>query len=51
VGIRYDTVRGVFPEGAEAYPGAKILKKTHVQVAVRNPACLLGFFRPASYDL
>jgi hypothetical protein len=50
VGIRYDTVRGVFPEGAEAYPGAKILKKTHVQVAVRNPACLLGFFRPASYD-
>jgi hypothetical protein len=49
--VRYDTVRGVFPEGGEAYPGSKILMKTHVQVAVRNPDCILGYFRPTGYDL
>ncbi len=48
-GIRYDTVRGVFLEGEEAYPGARIFTKTHVQVAVRNPACILGTFRPSGY--
>lgn len=45
--IHYDTVRGVFTEGNEAFPGAKILNKTHVQVAVRNPDCILGYFRPS----
>ena len=28
----FDTVRGVFTEGGELYPGAKIMAKTHVQV-------------------
>jgi hypothetical protein len=45
-GVRYDTVRGVFPEGAAAFPGAKILAKTHVQIAVRTPECIVGYFRP-----
>jgi hypothetical protein len=43
----FDTVRGVFTEGGELYPGAKIMAKTHVQVCVRNPKkSIKGYFRP-----
>jgi hypothetical protein len=46
----FDTVRGVFTEGGELYPGAKILAKTHVQVCVRNPKkSIKGYFRPLTY--
>ena len=47
--VTYDTVRGVFVEGDAAFPGSKIFTKTHVQVAVRNRDCILGFFRPSGY--
>ncbi len=50
-GVRFDTVRGVFTEGDLAYPGARIQMKTHVQIAVRNPDCVLGYFRPTGYAL
>jgi len=52
-GRDYQTVRGVFAEGRPAFPGAKILSKSHIQVAVRNPGCIIGFFRPnpAAYVL
>jgi hypothetical protein len=43
-GITFDTVRGAFEEGAEAFPGSKIRAESHVQVAVRNPATILGVF-------
>lgn len=49
-GVRHDTVRGVFTEGPVAYPGARIFSKTHVQIAVRNPECIVGYFRPAESD-
>jgi hypothetical protein len=42
----YDTVRGMFTEGKQAYPGAKIYEKSHVQIAVRNSECIRGVFRP-----
>jgi hypothetical protein len=45
-GLDYDTVRGAFLEGAAAYPGAGFSREAHVQIAVRNPACILGVFRP-----
>jgi len=45
-GISYDTVRGAFLEGDPAYPGAGFSRETHIQLAVRNPACLLGVFLP-----
>ena len=45
-GTHYDTVRGVFVEGPPAFEGAMIREKTHVQIAVRNPACIIGVFRP-----
>ena len=43
---RYDSVRGAFLEGPPVFDGTTISKETHIQVAVRNPACILGVFRP-----
>ncbi len=43
----FQSVRGVFIEGDEVYPGACIFSKTHIQIAVRDPSCILGYFRPA----
>ena len=43
---RFETVRGIFPEGGPAYPGAKIMRQTHIQIVVRNKRCILGVFRP-----
>lgn len=42
----YDTVRGAFWEGGPIYPGARIEKKNHVQICVRNPESIIGYFRP-----
>lgn len=44
--ISYDTVRGAFLEGAPVYPGAGFSHETHIQVSVRNSACILGVFKP-----
>lgn len=44
--IPFDTVRGVFIEGAPIYEGAGFHEKTHVQVCIRNPNCIKGFFLP-----
>jgi hypothetical protein len=41
----YDTVFGVFDEGAAAYPGAGFREKTHIQLAVRNADVIIGYFR------
>lgn len=41
----YDTVRGLFPEGSELYPGAGFRDKTHIQICVRSPRNILGVFR------
>jgi len=43
---KIQTVRGIFTEGGETYPGAGFHLKTHVQVAVRDTSCILGFFKP-----
>ncbi len=42
----YDTVRAFFVEGSEIYPGAGIREQDHVQICVRNPKRILGFFLP-----
>lgn len=42
----FDSVRGVFVEGEELYPGAGFHEKNHVQICVRNPNCIKGFFIP-----
>jgi len=42
----FDTVRGIFIEGAPLYEGAGFNDKTHVQICIRNPNCIKGFFIP-----
>ena len=44
--IPFDTVRGMFVEGEEAFPGSGIAAKSHVQVAVCNDDCIRGLFFP-----
>jgi hypothetical protein len=36
----FQTVRGCFPEGEPIFEGSAILSQTHVQVAVRDAACM-----------
>ncbi|HEV8083655.1 MAG TPA: hypothetical protein VGP55_10655 [Chitinophagaceae bacterium] len=42
----YDTIRCAFPEGDEAYPGASITSRLHIQICVLNKECIQGFFLP-----
>ena len=44
--LMYDSVRGVFEEGEEPYPGSAFKEKTHTQVCIRNPNCIKGYFTP-----
>jgi hypothetical protein len=44
--IKYQTVRSVFLEGKPAFPGSKIALKSHIQIAVKDPACIVGIFEP-----
>lgn len=46
----YDSVRGVFPEGGEVYPGSGFVDKTHIQICIVNPNCIKGYFNPLPYD-
>ena len=51
-GAAFQTVRAAFFEGEpppwRTSPGAGFADKSHIQIAVRDPACILGFFRPRS---
>ena len=47
----YDSVRGVFWEGEELYPGAGFREKNHIQIAIINPNCIKGFFLPRDVDV
>lgn len=42
----YDTVRGMFTEGKRLYKGSGLFRQSHVQIAVRRSACVLGLFHP-----
>ncbi|AFL50665.1 hypothetical protein USDA257_c20830 [Sinorhizobium fredii USDA 257] len=42
----FDTVRGLFVEGEQVYPGGGFYQKTHTQIAVRTEACIIGVFHP-----
>jgi hypothetical protein len=46
----FDSVRGVFWEGEELYPGAGFREKNHIQIAIINPNCIKGFFLPRDVD-
>ena len=46
----FDTVRGLFTEGGDLYPGSGFKEKTHVQIAVGNDQAIKGFSFPRSFD-
>lgn len=46
----YDSVRGVFWEGAPVYPNAGFCEKNHIQICVCNPNCIKGYFLPKSLN-
>lgn len=48
-GIRIHSVRGVFQEGDTVFKGAGIKRKSHIQIAVRDPHAILGYFRPKGF--
>lgn len=41
----FDSVHGFFEEGKPLYTGSGFKEKTHVQIAVRDPNIILGYFR------
>lgn len=43
---KYDTVRCAFAEGERIFEDSGIYVESHIQIAVRNPDCVVGVFRP-----
>ncbi len=48
--LSFDSVRGVFWEGEELYHNAGFKEKNHVQICIRNPNCIKGYFLPRTLD-
>lgn len=46
----FDSVRGIFLEGKPPYEGSEFREKTHIQLCIRNPNCIKGYFNPLSPD-
>lgn len=44
--VSCDSVRGVFWEGKDLYPNAFFKEKNHIQICIRNPNCIKGYFLP-----
>ena len=42
----FDTVRAFFVEGQELYPTADLRSLDHIQICVRNPRSIIGYFLP-----
>jgi hypothetical protein len=42
----FDTARAAFFEGGPLYPTAGFAAKNHIQICVRDLACIKGYFRP-----
>jgi hypothetical protein len=45
-GRRFDTVRSPFFEGIPLYPTSGFNTLTHIQICVRTPGCIKGYFLP-----
>jgi len=48
--IPFDSVRGVFFEGDPIYETSGFREQSHIQICVRNPNCIKGFFAPMAVD-
>lgn len=45
-GIQFDSIRAVFSEGETLYDNAGFRSKDHIQICIRNPNCIKGYFKP-----
>lgn len=45
-GEPFDSVRAAFWEGEDLYPNAGFKQHNHIQIAIINPACIVGIFLP-----
>jgi hypothetical protein len=45
-GPNYQTVRRSFEEGDLVHPEMSFTREAHTQIAVRDPACIIGVFAP-----
>lgn len=41
----FSSVRGMFAEGTPLYENAGFHEKSHIQLCIRNPNCIKGYFR------
>lgn len=48
--VPFDSVRGVFVEGGHLYPTSGFNEKNHIQVCIRNPNCIKGYFLPRNLN-
>ena len=48
--VPFDTVRAAFVEGERLYQNSGFAAKNHIQICVRNIACIKGYFRPLGED-
>jgi hypothetical protein len=48
-GTPFDTVRGLFQEGAPVIEGSEIRLQNHIQITVRQPPAIVGLFRPRAF--
>lgn len=46
----FDSVRGIFGEGKPLYDNAGFREKNHIQICIRNPNCIKGYFRVLDPD-
>lgn len=45
IGVKgFDAIRAPFLEGKPIYPGLGFREKTHIQICIRNPHCIQGYF-------
>lgn len=42
----FDSVKGIFIEGKPLYENAGFREKDHIQLCIRNPNCIKGYFLP-----
>lgn len=42
----YDSIRAAFWEGKELYNTAGFKEKNHIQICIRDPKCIIGYFLP-----
>lgn len=47
----YDSIRCAFPEGDDLYEGSGISSRLHIQLCLRNPECIIGYFVPRPSQL